>query len=235
MTFWVKKTGASKNCQFPCLSPILHFVFLLFLFKKKRTFLSVCSGTESLICFSHWGCPFLPFFQVVWKTLIPVCGSNNVSVPPARRWMVTLSRMSEIQMTSIQGSTELRIIAIAPLWGRSPSYCAFISFHLSAVSSRKAQQRKMYNPTLISDLDPLHIKWLVCNRWMRISRNNNRSIHTLNGSKYAEDGVISGKETEAKERTRQQRETLMLFFKYQQVRECMLINARSILGSAQLP
>lgn len=59
--------------------------------------------------------------------------------------MVTLPRMSEIQMTSIQGATELRIIAIAPLRGRSPFYCAFISFHLYAVS-------------LTSYMDPLHIK-----------------------------------------------------------------------------
>lgn len=70
---------------------------------------------------------------------------------------------------------------------------------------------------------------------MRINRNNNRSLHTLNGSKYAEDSVISSKEAEVKEWIRQQSETLMLFFKYQQVRECMLINARSVLGSAQLP
>lgn len=63
------------------------------------------------------------------------------------------------------------------------------------------------------------------------------SIHavTLNGSKYAEDGAISRKEAEVKEWIRQQSETLMLFFKYQQVGECMLINARSVLSSAQLP
>lgn len=68
---------------------------------------------------------------------------------------------------------------------------------------------------------------------MRVNRNNNRSLHNLNG-KYAEDSVISAKEAEVKEWIRQQSEALM-FFKYQQVREWMLINVRSVLGSAQLP
>lgn len=145
-----KKTGASKNCQFLRLShrfSILCFLLFLFTEKEKRTFMSVCSGTESLVCFSHWGCSSHLFFRAVWKTLIGGCGSNNME---GRRWMVTLPRMSEIQVTSIQGATELRIIAIAPLRGRTPSSWAFFSFHLSAVSSRKKQQRKVYSPTLSS-------------------------------------------------------------------------------------
>lgn len=54
-----------------------------------------------------------------------------------RDTVVTLPHMSEIQMTSIQCATELRIIAAAPLWGRSPPYCALVFFHLPAVSSKK--------------------------------------------------------------------------------------------------
>lgn len=151
MMLWVQKNWGIEKLPVPSfVTPIFHIVFFaIFVYRKreKRTFMWVCSGTESLVCFSHWGSSSLLFFRAVWKTLIGGCGSNNME---GRRWMVTLHRMSEIQVTSIQSATELRIIAIAPLRCRTPSYWAFFSFHLSVVSSRKKQQRKVYSPTLSS-------------------------------------------------------------------------------------
>lgn len=173
MMFLVKNWGIEKLPVPSFVTPIFHIVFFCYfcLQKKRKANIYVSllwNRVPHLFLSRRLFFPSLPFFRAVWKSLIPGCGSNNME---GRRWMVTLPRMSEIQMTSIQGATELRIIASAPLRGPSPSYCAFISFHLSAVSSRKKkQQRKVYSPTLSFYLDPLHIKLLVCRPWMRRNR-----------------------------------------------------------------
>lgn len=162
------KTGASKSCQFPRLSHrFFHIVFLLFLFtkkgekKKKREniyFMSVRSGSESLVCFPRWGCSgflFLPFFRPRGKPWYQCMEA----ITRKRDTVVTLPHMSEIQMTSIQCATEPRIIAAAPLRGRSPPYCALVCFHLPAVSSRKHPAgREKHDPTLTSCFAPIALK-----------------------------------------------------------------------------
>lgn len=71
--FWVK-TGASKKLPVPSfVTPIFHIVFFaIFVYRKRkrRTFMSVCSGTQSLVCFSYRDCSFRPFFRAPWK---PCC------------------------------------------------------------------------------------------------------------------------------------------------------------------
>lgn len=162
--------------------------------------MSVCSGTESLVCFSHWGSSYIFFFffflsQAVWKVLIWVYRSNNTDARrhgAGGRWHRPACQKSRWQVFC---ATEPRIIAIiAPLWGRSASYCAFISFHLPAVSSRKhpGKAEKYTTQPRVLILHPLHIKLLVWIRWMGINRHNNRSPSTLNDSKCAVDSVISG-------------------------------------------
>lgn len=116
------KTGASKSCQFPRLSHrFFHIVFLLFLFtkkgeKKKRTFISCQSVLDpsppsaslaevaavffSYLFFRPHGKPRYRYMEAITRR---------------RDTVVTLPHMSEIQMTSIQCATELRIIAAAPL------------------------------------------------------------------------------------------------------------------------
>lgn len=138
------KTGASKSCQFPRLSPVFPYcISAIFVYKKRGEkkeniyFMSVRSGSESPVCFSRWGCSgflFLPFF---FRPHGKPRYQYMEAITRRRDTVVTLPHMSEIQMTSIQCATELRIIAAAPLWGRSPPYCALVFFHLPAVSSKK--------------------------------------------------------------------------------------------------
>lgn len=141
------KTGASKSCQFSRLShcfSILYFCYFCLQKggEKERTFISCQSVLEpspssaslaevAAVFFSY------PFFRPCGKRWY----EYMEAITRKRDTVVTLPHMSEIQMTSIQCATELRIIATAPLRGRSPPYCALGFFHLHAVSSRKHPAR----------------------------------------------------------------------------------------------
>lgn len=125
------------------VTPVFPYcISAIFVYKKRGEkreniyFMSVRSGSESPVSFSRWGCSgflFLPFFRPHGKPWY----QYMEAITRRRDTVVTLPHMSEIQMTSIQCATELRIIAAAPLWGRLLPYCALVFFHLPAVSSRK--------------------------------------------------------------------------------------------------
>lgn len=200
MIFWVKNWGIEKLPVPSFVTPISHIVFLLFLQKKKkREHLcqsalepspSSVSLTEIVFSFPFFGPCGKPWYQyaeaITWsRAAVALLDGDTASYV----------RNPDDEYSRRHRTEDYRYFSsLRP----SPSYCAFISFHLCAVSSRNTQQRKMYDPTLSSYLDPFHIKLLVCNPWIRINRNNNRSLHNLNGRTYAEDSAISGKEAEVK-------------------------------------
>lgn len=164
--FWEKLGHRKAASSLVCHTgfPILYFCYFCLQKrggKKKREniyFMAVRSGSEYLVCFSRWGCSgflFLPFFRPRGKPWY----QYMEAITRKRDTVVTLPHMSEVQMTSIQCATELRIITAAPLQGRSPPYCALVFFHLPAVSWRKHPAgREKHDPTLTSCFAPIALK-----------------------------------------------------------------------------
>lgn len=165
--FWEKlghrKAASSLVCH--TVLSILYFCYFCLqkMGGKKENiyFMSVRSGSQSSVCLSRWGCSgflSLPFFRPRGKPWY----QYMEAITRKRDTVLTLPHMSEIQMTSIQCATELRITATAPLWGRSPPYCALVFFHLPAVSSRKHPAgREKHIPTLTSCFAPTAHKVIV--------------------------------------------------------------------------
>lgn len=235
------KTGASKSCQFPRLShwfSILYFCyFRLQKGKKKRTFISCRSVLESSsVSLAEVSVIFFPFLRPCGKPWY-----QYVEAITGKRDAVMLldgDTASYVRNPDDKYSRHYRAEDYHYCSSSRP-FSILLCFHFLSSSrcqleKTSSKMGKCATQPWVLVLHPLHIV-IGMQSLDGINRNNNHSADALNDSEFTVDNLISGEEAKVKEWIRQQGETLMLFLEYQQVGECMLINAQAVLGSAWLP
>lgn len=159
MMFWVKNWGIEKLPVPSFVTPIFHIVFLLFSFtekEKKRTYMSVCSGTSSVS-----GCV---------GTVLPVCGSNNMEVRwgVAGWWHCLVCQKSRWQVFKAPQSWGLWLLLLS----EAILHLIVLSFPFIFLLSAQEKPSKRKCPTQpwVLIWIQMRLKLLLCQHELRINR-----------------------------------------------------------------